>query len=162
MKKIILISTVLVLAFSFLAIPTLSLADDNPGAGGDGGDGGGGSGVGNTGGDGGSGVGNTGGGGGSGPSADQLGDRSTVKLENPLGDKSIKTIIDSIVKFITRIGSIVVTIMIIIGAFQMIFSAGDPEKFKKGKTTIVYAVIGLLIILIANGIMAVVRNVLET
>lgn len=84
------------------------------------------------------------------------------ELHNPLGGQTFESILTRLVSYLTTIGSIVVTIMIIIGAFQMIFAAGKPDDFKKGQKTIVYAVVGLVIILIANGISAVVHSILVT
>ncbi|MDP2629746.1 MAG: pilin [Candidatus Harrisonbacteria bacterium] len=83
-------------------------------------------------------------------------------FDDPLGGQTLEELISAITRWLTSIGSIVVTIMILIGAFQMIFAGGKPEEFKKGQKTILYAVIGLVIILIANGITAIVKSVLVT
>ncbi len=50
--------------------------------------------------------------------------------------------------------------MILIGAFQMLFSAGDPDKFQTGKKTILYTVIGYAIIFLSSVIISVVQNLL--
>ncbi|PIR87198.1 MAG: hypothetical protein COU11_01845 [Candidatus Harrisonbacteria bacterium CG10_big_fil_rev_8_21_14_0_10_49_15] len=80
---------------------------------------------------------------------------------NPLGagvglPELIKKIFDGLSVLLIAI----VPIMIIIGAFQMMFSAGDPVKFAKGQKTIVYAVIGLAVLLLSQGIVAIVERIL--
>ena len=91
---------------------------------------------------------------------------SGIKLINPLGtnkDGSQKTLIDilaSVFKVLQYLMFAVVPIFVVIGAFQMIFAAGNPEKFATGQKTILYAVIGLVIILVANGLVAIVKSIL--
>ena len=96
--------------------------------------------------------------------ADEPGsNQSPISLPNPLGTTS--TIIELINKIISAlrdyIAPPIVTIMILFGAFQMLFAQGDPEKFSTGKKTILYAVIGYFIILIASGISLVIKDVLK-
>lgn len=86
-----------------------------------------------------------------------------VQLHNPLGDSNrdlgslLTSILDMAVNFII---TPILVLMIIVGAWQMLVSAGSPDKFNKGKMTIVYAVIGFAIILLAKGIGAVIQYVL--
>jgi len=49
------------------------------------------------------------------------------------------------------------TIMIIWGAFGILFAAGDPERMTKGRTTLIYALIGIAVALFAKVIPAIVR-----
>jgi hypothetical protein len=93
-------------------------------------------------------------------------DQNVVELENPLGrnkDKSPKGLIDilvSVFKAMRNVMFAIVPIFVVVGAFQMLFSSGNPEKFATGQKTILYAVIGLVVILIANGIVAIVKSIL--
>lgn len=52
------------------------------------------------------------------------------------------------------------TILIIWGAFGILFGAGDPEKMKKGRATIIYALAGVAIALFAKVIPAIVRFIM--
>ncbi len=120
----------------------------------------GGSAGGNTGGTAGSTGGNTGGTTGStedcppGPSGE-------ITLCNPLGAGStIADVLKKILNEITLILSFIIPIIIIIGAFQMMFAAGNPEKFATGQKTIVYAIIGYVVVLLANGIISIVKSIL--
>ncbi len=85
-------------------------------------------------------------------------------LPNPLGSSNttiadvLKTILDWIT---TKIGPPLAVLMIVIGAFMMIFSAGDTDRFKTGRQTIVYTVIGYGIIFIAWGVVSLIQNILK-
>ena len=84
-----------------------------------------------------------------------------ITIQNPLSANSIGELIDSLINAIFWLAVVVVPLMIIIGAFYYITSAGSPEKIKTAKNIILYAAIGFLIVLFAKGIISVIQNVLE-
>jgi hypothetical protein len=93
----------------------------------------------------------------------QEGEVEPVTLTNPLGDDT-NTLGDILSKIIDKLQILaipIVAIMVLIGGFQILFAAGDPEKFNKGKKTILYSVIGYAIILLANGIDDLIRDILN-
>jgi hypothetical protein len=49
-------------------------------------------------------------------------------------------------------------IMVLVGAFQLMTSAGEPEKVSQGRKTIMYAAIGFAIALIAGGITNIIKS----
>ncbi len=51
------------------------------------------------------------------------------------------------------------SIMVLVGGFQMMTAAGDPEKFSKGKKTLTYAAVGFVIVLIAGGITSLIKSI---
>lgn len=115
-----------------------------------------GTGTGSTGGSGATGSGSTGSAGTGGGS--QVG---PINLENPLGPTAtLPGVLKKIFNEITLILSFIIPIIIIVGAFQMMFAAGNPEKFATGQKTIVYAIIGYVVILMANGIISIVKSIL--
>lgn len=86
----------------------------------------------------------------------------SLSLPNPLGAAStIPQLLERIARFLALLAVPLVAIMILVGAYQMLFAAGDPEKFGTGKKTILYAVIGYAIILIAWGVTGVIRGILR-
>ena len=86
-----------------------------------------------------------------------------VKLTNPLGEgATFRTLLDKVFTSLYGILMVILPIIIIIGAFQMLFATGEPEKFKKGQRTIVYAVIGLVVVLLSKGIVAIVERIFQT
>ncbi len=52
----------------------------------------------------------------------------------------------------------IATIYVILGAMNLLMSAGDPSKVASGRNHIVYAMIGLLLAFLARAIPAVVRT----
>ncbi|MDP1706392.1 MAG: pilin [bacterium] len=85
-------------------------------------------------------------------------DTGSGRLPNLLGVDSADGLIDKILVFLMKIGAPIFVLFVLIGAFQIMFAAGNAEKWKTGKNTIIYAVIGYAIILIANGIDDVIRS----
>lgn len=65
---------------------------------------------------------------------------------------SIGPIIVEIVKVVIGLAGIVAVIFIIIGGIYYMTSAGDASKVEKGKKTIIYAAIGLIICALAFAI----------
>jgi len=51
-------------------------------------------------------------------------------------------------------------IMVLVGAFQMMTAAGNPEKFSQGKKTLTWAAIGFAVVLIAGGVANILKSVL--
>ena len=62
-----------------------------------------------------------------------------------------KTIVNVINVVLTLVG-IVAVIFVIVGAAQYIAAQGDPGKMKKARDTILYAVLGLILALLAFSI----------
>ena len=89
---------------------------------------------------------------------------TVINLEdlNPLGKgTTIESLIDRIVKWLVfYIGPSIVTLMIILGAFQIMAAGGNPEKIKKGKQIVTYAIIGYALLLLSSGIISILKEVL--
>ena len=76
----------------------------------------------------------------------------------PQDGASLTEIVQSILNWIFGSIGIVAVVMIIIGGFNFLTSAGDPGKVKKGKDTILYGIIGLVVALLAFAIVNFVLN----
>lgn len=86
----------------------------------------------------------------------------TAALQNPLqGTNSITDLLQAIIHWMILIGAPIAVLMIIYGATEMLFAGGNPEKFKKGKNVILYAVIGYGIITIGWGIVSIIEKLLQ-
>lgn len=79
---------------------------------------------------------------------------------NPGGGTTtdLNDMIKSVLNWVFGIIGIVAVIMIIMGGFNMMISSGDPGKVKKGKDTILYGIIGLVIAILAFAIVNFVIN----
>lgn len=71
-------------------------------------------------------------------------------IDNPVGIPSFKDLAKKIGKAMQAIGGAIGSIMIIMGAYQYITSAGNEEKVKTAHRLILWAVIGLSILLIGE------------
>lgn len=67
---------------------------------------------------------------------------------------SFKKLITSIVNILSLIVGAVSVVMIIIGGFRYVISGGDSNGVQGAKNTIMYAIIGLVIVLFAQVIVA--------
>jgi hypothetical protein len=63
---------------------------------------------------------------------------------------SINTLIKDVINILSIIVGIAAVIMIILGGFKYITSAGDAGKVASGKNTLIYALVGLFIAALAQ------------
>ncbi|MBQ2659753.1 hypothetical protein IJF85_02140 [Candidatus Saccharibacteria bacterium] len=66
--------------------------------------------------------------------------------------KGLWETVQAIINWVLAVLGLVTVVMIIIGGFTYLTSQGDPGKTKKGRDTILYGVIGLIIALLAFAI----------
>lgn len=83
-----------------------------------------------------------------------------VEFQNPLEYETFGELIDAIIDFIFYIAVVVAPLMIIIGAFYLLTAGGDPKKIGTGKNIIIYTLIGLAIVMLARGLIAMVESVI--
>ena len=69
--------------------------------------------------------------------------------------------VTNLVGWVTGIAGIVSAIFLVYGAIQYVTSTGDPGKLKKAKETILYSLIGLVIVALATVIIAFVSNTIR-
>ncbi|MCY3804588.1 MAG: hypothetical protein OXF85_01855 [Candidatus Saccharibacteria bacterium] len=84
----------------------------------------------------------------------------TFTLDSVTGPETVNGQTSSIVNLLANISgylifitAIISIIVVIIGGFQLVFSEGNSEQAKKARSTIIYAVIGLLIAIIAGPVL---------
>jgi len=86
---------------------------------------------------------------------------SDLELPNPLTSNSIPDLISKLFsQLIKYVVPPVGTVMIVIGAFQMLTAGGNAEKFEKGKKTVFYTVIGLIVVILGGVIAQLVAEIL--
>jgi len=74
-------------------------------------------------------------------------------LENPLGKRDLGVIIGGIIQYILGFVGILALVMLIYGGITWMTSAGAPEKIKKGRDTLVWAVLGLALVFFSYAIL---------
>lgn len=84
---------------------------------------------------------------------------SGVDLEGPAagtcedgetGTAGVQNVVTNIVNWLSWIVGIISVIMIIVGGFRYITSGGASDKVTSAKNTIIYAIIGLIIVALAQ------------
>ncbi|MDP2598449.1 MAG: pilin [Candidatus Liptonbacteria bacterium] len=81
-------------------------------------------------------------------------------LNDPLCGLTLSQVVQNITAGIAVIVAPIATIMVIYGGFQMITAAGDPEKFGRGRKTLLYAAIGVVVTIIANQVVQIIQVIL--
>lgn len=71
---------------------------------------------------------------------------------------SLGTIVQDVVNILSLVVGIVSVIMIIIGGFQYITSQGDSGKIAGAKNTIIYALVGLVVVAFSQALVKFVLN----
>ena len=92
--------------------------------------------------------------------ATNSGTADPIVLPDPLSGATIPSVISNVFDFLVQLAAVVAPILIVVGAFQMITAAGSTESFNKGKHTILYTAIGFVIILMARGIVDIVKSII--
>lgn len=55
----------------------------------------------------------------------------------------------NVVMAVMQISGVVLFIMFIIGGYHLLLSGGDPKKLEQGRNTLMYAILGLVLIVVA-------------
>jgi len=84
----------------------------------------------------------------------------TICIINPLDSCTVGDVIDAIANFLFYLAIAIVPLLIVYAAFRLLTSAGDPTKVKNAKDTILYAVIGFIVVLSAKILIGVVKTIL--
>lgn len=85
---------------------------------------------------------------------------SSASLTNPIGYNSLEELVSALISFVRMIAIALAPLLFIIAAFYYLTAGADPENVTKAKKIITWTIIGLAIVLIAEGISILVKNVL--
>jgi uncharacterized membrane protein YidH (DUF202 family) len=78
-----------------------------------------------------------------------------------LAQVNIGQMIEDIINFVINIVIICAGIIIIIGGYLMVTSAGNPEQFEKGKKTLLYGAIGFILVFAARELAEGIMNIIK-
>lgn len=79
-------------------------------------------------------------------------------LINPLDAATFAELVRLILRALFTLSIPIVSIMVMVGGYYILTAAGNEERLKTGRNTITYAVIGFAVILIANGVVSLIRE----
>lgn len=83
-----------------------------------------------------------------------------VYLPNPIKCPNVTCVLTEIIRIVLGFLGIVATFMFIYGGIMFMVSGGNPELVKKGKDTLKFSSIGIVIILVSWAIVRLVLNVI--
>ncbi|MBR3130988.1 hypothetical protein IKG31_00205 [Candidatus Saccharibacteria bacterium] len=75
-----------------------------------------------------------------------------AKLANQTPDGTLADNPERIINVFLYIGGLVAVVMVIVAGIQMTTSAGDPSAVKKAKSTILWSVVGLVVMILAYAV----------
>ncbi len=81
-----------------------------------------------------------------------------LTFRNSIEAETFEELIESVLDFLFYIGLAAVPLMVVLGGFFIATAGGDSKRFKRGQNFILYAVIGLVVLLLARGIIAFIRH----
>lgn len=86
-----------------------------------------------------------------------------IEIPNPLGSggKDIPTLISTIATWLLGIGTVISTIVVLWAALLFMTSGGSPSRVTQAKQTLLYAVIGLAVLILADGVALLIQNFLR-
>lgn len=76
----------------------------------------------------------------------------TTGCSTPTGSSSVNDIVATVVNVMSVLVGVTAVIMIIVGGFRYVTSAGDSGKTSGAKNTIIFALVGLVIVALAQTI----------
>jgi len=82
-------------------------------------------------------------------------------IENPLEYDTLEDIIEAIIRFIRDIALVIAPIMLLVTGLYFLASGGNPEKVTKAKKMLLYILLGLLVILMAEGLVYLIRHIIR-
>lgn len=83
-------------------------------------------------------------------------------IDNVIGDissttaseSSLNSVFAGVISFIMLIGAIISVNIAVVGGIKFITATGNPEENKKARNTIIYALIGVLVIALSNSVLS--------
>ncbi|MCX6738191.1 MAG: hypothetical protein NTY11_02155 [Candidatus Parcubacteria bacterium] len=83
-----------------------------------------------------------------------------IQFKDPIvGGGNFDNMLTKVLSWLWPISLIIAVLMIIIGAYYMVGSGGDPQKFATGRKIVIYSLVGAAIVTAAKGIIALVRTI---
>jgi len=85
----------------------------------------------------------------------------TINIENPLGDRTLQDVLNSIIAWIFTLSLAIAVIMYIIAGYRFITAVGDPQKIDTAKKMVLWASIGLGVVVASRGIIAIIEKIIK-
>jgi hypothetical protein len=87
--------------------------------------------------------------------SETIANRCSPKVAFP---NDIGPILLAVFEILLFLGGVIAVIFVIVGGFQYLISQGEPDKMKNARTTIMNAVIGLIITVLSSAIVSLIAK----
>ncbi len=84
----------------------------------------------------------------------------SIEIRNPLKWENLEQLTDAIIGFAFKLGIWGATFVIILAAYELLFSEGKPDNLRKAKNMIIWALVGLIVLFLSKAIISLVKEVL--
>ncbi len=84
-----------------------------------------------------------------------------IIIKPPTQHRDLTSLVLHIIDYVYTLLLYLCTIMVLVAAFQMLTSAGDPEKIKKSKRILFWTLVVLGIAFLSKGIPYLIKELLE-
>lgn len=71
----------------------------------------------------------------------------------------LKDVFGNLVSVLIGLGAIALFVMLVVGGFKFITSGGDPKAVESAKHTLTYAILGLVLLLLAYVILVLIKTI---
>lgn len=95
------------------------------------------------------------------PNIPPAGSTMIVQFPKIIPDTDILALFLRLLKLAMGILGVLAVAMIVFGGFQITLSRGNEEAYTKGKNTVTWAVVGLIVALLSFSLIAIAQNVLQ-
>lgn len=75
-----------------------------------------------------------------------------LRLKNPLGEDNPDKIIADVIEAVLGVVGALALLFFVYGGVMMLISAGNPERIQKGRDTLMWATVGLIVVFGSYGI----------
>ncbi len=85
-----------------------------------------------------------------------------IQIPNFLGANNFQDLLVKILNALWVLAALITMLMVLISGFQFLLASGNPEKIEKAKRTLLYVVIGFVIIILSYSASAIIKSVTDT
>jgi magnesium-transporting ATPase (P-type) len=86
--------------------------------------------------------------------------RDQICICNPLTSGDLEDIIENLIDFIFTIAFVLAPLMVIYAGLLFMTAGGNASKIEQAKNIIIWTLIGLIIVLLARGLIAIIKQLL--
>lgn len=88
----------------------------------------------------------------------QGGGGNVIEIPNPINAGDFPTLVNQIADWLLSIGLVISTGVVIWSAYLFLFAGGNKDRVTRARNTLWYAIIGIVILLLAKGVASIIAS----